>query len=390
MNDADGNPSAWDNRGSASFGTPAADPTTVSVSPGSSTVAASTPTTFTAVYRDANGGSTFWQVYLIVADGIGGGGCYLRYDQGANQLQILSGGTWTSAGTPGSGGTTAGTNCSLTAGSSSASVSGNDLTVAYRVTFDAAFSGTHSIFLVAVDATNRATYWDDRGSITVGAAPTAPETVSMTPSSSTVSPGNYTNLAAVYRDANGGGTFWQVYLVVADGIGGAGCYVRYDQGANMLQLLVSGTWTNVGAPGGGAPAASSTCTLDSANSTVSVSGTDLTVTYRIAFPVGFSGMHGIYLIAVDATNRGTYWDGRGSVTVAAAAAAPTTVSVSPSSVSTAADTYTTITAVYRDTNGANTIENAYVIVSDGVGGGGCYLRYDRGAGRVYAQDSGGG
>jgi len=382
--------SSWDNRGSITIGAPPTDPTTVSVSPSSSTVAAGTGTTLTAVYRDANGGGTFWHVYLIVADGVGGGGCYLRYDQGGNQLQILSGASWTSAGTPGSGGTTAGTNCSVTSGSSSASVSGTDLTVAYRVTFDAGFSGAHSIFLVAADATNRATYWDSQGSITVGAAATAPETVSVSPSSQTVAPSDYTTLTAVYRDANGGGTFWHAYLVVADGIGGAGCYLRYDQGSNMLQVLSSGTWTNVGAPGGGSPVAGTNCTLDSANSSASVSDTDLTVGFRVSFPAGFSGMHGIYLIAVDATNRGTYWDGRGSVTVAAAASAPTTVSVSPSSASVAADAYVTLTAVYRDANGANTIEHAYFIVADGVGGGGCYLRYTRSSGVVYAQDSGGG
>lgn len=75
----------------------------------------------------------------------------MKYNQNTDRFQIRDGGTWLDAGSPGSGGVTSVTECSLDASASSVSGSGDTMVVNFAVTFTAEFLGRHGVRLKAKD-----------------------------------------------------------------------------------------------------------------------------------------------------------------------------------------------------------------------------------------------
>ena len=65
----------------------------------------------------------------------------------------------------------------------------------------------------------------------------------------------------------------------------SGVYLRADNGAYL----------DAGAPGSGVTVQNSRCSLDGASSSVSGSGTDVTVNFRVTFKVGFIGGYNLIL-----------------------------------------------------------------------------------------------
>ena len=329
-------------------------PTTVSVAPSNATVDVGAQQTFAAVYADANGAQDIGRAYLLVNSSYTtAGACFVQYT--SNTLYLWSGSGWLSAGTPGSGVTVNNGLCDLYGASSSVSTSGNQLTVNFRLSFRAGFAGAKNLYLRAKDNAGLWSPADDRGDLTVQGA-VAPTTVSVTPSNATVDVGAQQTFAAVYADANGAQDIGRAYLLVNSSYTTAGaCFVQYT--SNRLYLWSGSGWLSAGTPGSGSTVNNGLCDLYGASSSVSTSGDQLTVNYRLSFRSGFVGSKNLYLRAKDSTGLWSAADDRGDLTVQGQA--PSTVSVTPNNATLAPGELQTFTALYSDANGAADIARAY-------------------------------
>ena len=118
-----------------------APPAIVSLSPNSGT---GTSVTFKAVYSDPNGASDLSELLLqINTSQSSANACYVYYQPQGNHLYLANNaGAWmTPALTPGVAGTASNSQCTLNAGSSSVTISGNDLTLNVALTFSGTFVG---------------------------------------------------------------------------------------------------------------------------------------------------------------------------------------------------------------------------------------------------------
>jgi len=92
----------------------------------------------------------------------------VEYLKGPNTLYLLNdaGNAWMGPLTPGVAGTQSNSQCTLDAGSSSVSGSGNTLTVTLRLTFSGSFTGTKNVYGEAVDNASRNSGWQTLGTWT--------------------------------------------------------------------------------------------------------------------------------------------------------------------------------------------------------------------------------
>ena len=146
-----------------SFG-PAGPPTAVSATP-SGTGASQT---FALVYSDSRGFADIsWVEMNWSATQATAGACYLHYDRATNVLQLSNdaGSGWVGSVTLGAPGTMQNSQCIVDAGASSASGSGNNLTVNLALTFKPAFAGAKNIYMRVQDAANTLTFLAGAGNL---------------------------------------------------------------------------------------------------------------------------------------------------------------------------------------------------------------------------------
>ncbi|MBI3473450.1 MAG: matrixin family metalloprotease, partial [Candidatus Solibacter usitatus] len=143
--------SGWQIKGTwtVTTGTPQ-PPAPVSVTPSSGSGPSQT---FTFVYSDPNGYADLTWVNLDFQTSLTSvSACYLQYDRAANTIRLAndSGSDWIGFATLGAAGALQNSQCSLNAGASSATMSGNNLTVQLALTFKPAFSGSKNVYMGAL------------------------------------------------------------------------------------------------------------------------------------------------------------------------------------------------------------------------------------------------
>jgi len=145
----------------------AGPPTIVSLTPNSGT---GQPVVFSAVYSDPNGAADLNQVLLLVNTSLTlAGGCYVYYYPQGNQLFLSNnaGTAWlTPALTPGGSGTLANSQCTLNASSSTASTSGNNLTLGVSLTFASTMVGSRNVYLYGSGLSGQNSGWVKSGTWT--------------------------------------------------------------------------------------------------------------------------------------------------------------------------------------------------------------------------------
>ncbi|HEU5415067.1 MAG TPA: hypothetical protein VFW31_14970 [Candidatus Angelobacter sp.] len=136
----------------AAAATPMPAPVAVSVTPNTGTASSAV---FQAVYSDRNGATNITADMLINHVDTWAGACGTRYDQAANGLFIINdaGNGWVGPITPGAAGALQNSQCVLNGATSSAAVSGNNLTVTFDVSFLPGFVGEKNIYLLAKNKT---------------------------------------------------------------------------------------------------------------------------------------------------------------------------------------------------------------------------------------------
>src|SRR5277367_3259074 len=156
-----------------------ASPSSVSVTPGSGT---GLTQTFAFVYTDPLGAADILTTQIVInATLTATSSCYLYYFRASNTIYVASDtAAWQGPLTLGSAGTLQSSQCTLNASGSSASASGNNLTVNLEITFAAADVGAKNVYMEVKNATLD-TGWVQKGTWTVGPSGNTPAPVSVTP-----------------------------------------------------------------------------------------------------------------------------------------------------------------------------------------------------------------
>jgi hypothetical protein len=283
---------------------------------------------FTFTFNDANGASDLFVLNVLINNAIEGrNSCYLAYlpsGPASGTLVLVNdagdaGGPF--AGTlalPGSG-IIANSQCSVNGAGSSASMSGNTLTLTLNMTFAAGYSGNRVVYAAARDLGGNNSGWHAKGVWNVpGAAPQPTRVTSLSPSSASSST---VTLTAQFADDTGFGDLSVLNLLIHDAIDGRNaCYVAFVQSIGTLVLVNNAG--DAGGPFAGAvtipgtgTAANSQCTIAAAQSSVSGAGNTLTLTLRITFAGSFAGDRIVYAAARDNSGNNSGWQALGTISV---------------------------------------------------------------------------
>jgi hypothetical protein len=258
--------------------------------------------TFTAVYSDTGGANDLQAVYLDFGSvGFAAHNCIVVYVPGANQLYLFTDDNTSAFGpiAEGAGGGSIGNSqCTLLSGSTPASLSGNNLTVPFNITFKSGYGGKKTIFGLA--QTYAGVQSNGGVLTTLGSwkpASSIPSAVSVSPNSgSGLGPTTFT---AKYSDTGGANDLQVVYLTFGSALNAANsCAVGYSPGNNQLFLFNdAATATATLGLGGGGSVSNSHCTLSGGSTAAGLSGTGLTVPFTITFKSGFTGAKTIFGLA---------------------------------------------------------------------------------------------
>jgi hypothetical protein len=193
--------------------------------------------------------------------------------------------------------------------SSSASGSGNNLTLNLALTFQTSFSGTRNIYMEVYDGLDSG--WQQKGTWTVPGGSLGP--VSVTPSSGT---GSSQTFAFVFSDPQGYTAISNVSVIFNSSLTGNGaCYLLYYRGSNVLYMAndASTGWLPPVVLGQSGSVQNSHCTVNAAGSSALGSGNNLTMNLALSFPPAFQGTRNIYMEAYDGTDSG--WPQKGTWTI---------------------------------------------------------------------------
>ena len=358
-------------------------PTVVSLSPSSGSGAAQT---FTGVYSDPNGTADLATVRMLFNTSVSGPhSCYVFYYPSSNLLYLENdANTGLTAGvTPGSTGQVSNSQCTLSGSGSSRSISGNNLTLKAALTFNAAFAGEKNVYLWADEGNGSTSHWVQKGTWTVASGP--PTVVSLSPSSGS---GKTQTFTGVYNDPNGTADLSTLRMLFNTAVSGPhSCYVFYYPGSNLLYLendTDTGLTAGI-APGSAGHVSNSQCTLAGTGSSSSGSGNNLTLKAALTFSSAFVGQKNVYLRADSSNGTNSGWVQKGTWTPATLGP-PTVVSLSPSSGSGTAQTFT---GVYADPNGTADLATVRMLFNTAVSGPhSCYVFYYPSSNLLYLENDG--
>lgn len=379
--DAMGLDSGWAQRGTWTVAGFAPEALSVTPSSGSGTAQ-----TFQFAFRDGDGHTQLQWVYALVHNSlVQSNGCYLRYTRAENTLWLRTddGTAWLGPVTPGSASTLENNQCRLAASGSSVSGSGITLTVNARLEFKGPFAGAKSVWLNAIDATNRTSNWQLRGAWTV--AGFLPEGVSVTPSSGAA---NSQTFRYLFRDWDGAADLQWVYALFDTAISGANaCYLRYRRSDNTLWLRndANNNWLGPVTAGSSGTVENTQCTLAASGSSAVASGATLQLDVAVAFKGAFTGNKNIYLYAIDNSGQVSGWQQRGTWTIPGTA--PEAVSVTPSSGSGGSQVFR---FTFRDADGFTQLRWVYGLFQTSLNGANaCYWRYTRAENTLWLRNDAG-
>ena len=307
MDVSDGQDSGWQQRGS--WTVPAGPPTAVSVTPSSGN---GSNQTFSFVYSDTKGHGAITTLLTVINSSLNAsGGCYLLYYPGPNVFYLANDAVtaWLGPVALGKAGSVQNSQCTVDAGSSSASGSGTSLTVNLALSFQSGFGGTKNVYMDVSDGQDSG--WQQRGSWTVPAGP--PTAVSVTPSSGN---GSNQTFSFVYSDTKGHGAITTLLTVINSSLNASGgCYLLYYPGPNVFYLANDAVtaWLGPVALGTSGSLQNSQCTVNAGGSSASGNGTNLTVNLALSFQPTFAGGKNVYMDVSDGLDSG--WQQRGSWTI---------------------------------------------------------------------------
>ena len=365
----------------------AADSTTIlpgdSVTPSSGSGRSQT---FSFVFADPKGYAALSSVLVIVNSSLAwASGCSLLYYPASNALYLAvdAGNAWSGPAALGQSGSLQNSQCTVNAASSSASGSGDNLTVNLALSFQASFAGLQNIYMDAYDGPDSG--WQLKGSWTpVPAVAMGP--VSVTPGSGG---GSSQTFAFLYADPKGYASLSTILAIINSSLAWAsGCSLLYYPASNALYLAVDAgnAWLGPATLGQSGTLQNSQCAVNAASSSVSGIGNNLTVNLALSFQASFTGLKNIYMDAYDGPDSG--WQLKGSWTpVPAVTVTMGPVSVTPGSGSGSSQTFAFL---YADPKGYASLSTVLAIINSSLAwASGCSLLYYPASNALYlAADAG--
>jgi hypothetical protein len=272
--------------------------------------------TFAFAFTDPNGTADISSTQMDIGATLSAtGACYFYYARGSNALYLANNaGAWQGPLTVGSAGTLQNSQCTVNAGTSSVSASGNTLTLSLALTFTAAFFGAKNIYMEEQNATEHSG-WSAQGAWTAasgGESASPPIPVSVAPSTGS---GSSQTFAFAFSDPNGAADISSAQLDIGATLSATrACYLYYSRGANAIYLANNaGAWQGPLTVGSAGTLTNSQCSVNAGSSAVSTSGNTLTLNLALSFTGAFAGAKNIYMEVQNAVNSG--WSLHGAWTV---------------------------------------------------------------------------
>jgi hypothetical protein len=273
-------------------------PAAISVTPSSG---AGMKQVFRFVFSDGDGFANLSQVSALLSTSstAQANACYFLYKPQTNEILLRdnAGTAWLGPGRAGNPGSLKNKSCWMDTGATLASSVGTTVTLDVALTFQSSFLGNKTIFMSATDAAGESTGWQSRGTWAVKNS--VPVAVSATPSAGQ---GTSQTFKLLYSDADGYQHIQTAYVLFnATSSLTTGCYIQYTAATNQLWLRNdAGTgWLGPVTPGSASTLQNSRCNLNAAGTTVSGSGTNLTLNLAVAFKNTFTGKKNIYMKVTD-------------------------------------------------------------------------------------------
>ena len=280
-------------------------------------VGASTSGPLTVTYNAPGGYQTLDVVNILVNTVLDGRqACYLAYSRPANALYIVpdSGDASQAAGKAMDGTGTAGnTQCTVTLAGSSATGSGNMLTLALNVSFAPSFAGNKVIYAAARDTAQNNSGWQTVGVRAIPAmAVTFPSPLAVSPPSSN---SLTQSIILTYQDQSDATNLQTVWALINRSIDGReACYIAYYRPGNVLYLYPDngdGTQAASIPLTGSNIVSNSQCSVSAQGASVSASGNRLTLTLPVTFKTAFAGFKGVWLAAQTLQGQTSQWQALG-------------------------------------------------------------------------------
>ncbi len=262
-------------------------PTNGTVSPASGYITTGAWTTVTFSASDADGYGNIGNYQLLMHTGVTySGACTIHVEPNNNRFQLLNdGGGGYGFMSPGSG-QNDGTYCSIRGSGSSFSNSGNTSTVTVSIKFNDNFAGARNEYLNIWDASSASPGWEYKGVVTINRTPFA---VGASGLAADLNIGYWQTVTATVRDPDGYGDIDYWHLLMNYGVDGYwACYFLVAHRGNYFHLLNDdgSSWGGGITFGTANPVQNSSCYVDTQNSSVTNSGTDSTVSFRLYFKPG--------------------------------------------------------------------------------------------------------
>ena len=222
------------------------------------------------------------------------------------------------------------------------------------------------------------------GAVPAGA--NTPSNVSISPSGGTLGATPFT-LSSLYSDTSGYADMRKCYLLVNDSLGQANAVtLMYDRSMNRLYMKndANTSWGTGYAPGTSMTLQNSQCYLNIGSTTVSGSGDNLTVNWRIALKAPFSSkLLNAYMYVQDAGGLTDGWD----LMSIYYNVKPAVVGITPNSGLLPIGTTTTLSSLYRDPNGFADLRKCYLLVNDSLNqASAVFIYYDKGGNKLYLRN----
>jgi hypothetical protein len=271
--------------------------------------------TFSFSFSHPQGWQNLNVVNVLINDVLDGRrACYLAYVRPLNVLYLVND-TGDSL-LPGlllsGGGSLSNGQCTIIGAGTTASGVGTSMTLTVNIKFSSSFAGNKIVYVAARDLEENSSGWVPAGVWGVpGATITSPAVGTVTPASGAGSAQTFT---FTFSDANGWQELGVLNILINDSLDGRhACYLAYsrpqgalylvsDSGDTLLPELRLGTSGSV---------SNSQCTVYGMGSSLTASGTTLTLTLNMAFGRSFVGDRIIYMAARDVAERTSGWRPKG-------------------------------------------------------------------------------
>lgn len=272
--------------------------------------------TFAITFSDSAGYTNLDVVNVLINPFLDGrSSCYVAYSRPANTLYLVTddGGGLLPGLTLNGSGSVSNNACTILGNGTSASGSGNLLTLNLAISFNqATYVGDKVVYAAARDLTGGNSGWQQMGVWRVPAVSDSATVSALTPSSGSGSTATYT---ITFHDPSGASVIANTQLLInADLNAGSACYLGYVRSSNLLYLVND---TNSGLLGpvvpnsGSGSAQNSQCVLNGVGTTMTQAGTDLTLSINLTFKAGFTGRKILYAAFQDSNSVNTGWEARG-------------------------------------------------------------------------------